>query len=57
MIEIYRIAVSKDKSRAMPKDQRVFMLLLGYSANQVSMLQKLTMFSAGAATRGKTLEK
>lgn len=30
----------------MPKEERVFLLLLGYAANQLSMLQKLLMFSS-----------
>lgn len=41
MIEVYRIPVPKDRLRAMPKDERVLFLLLGYAANQLSMLQKL----------------
>lgn len=30
----------------MPKEERVFLLLLGYAANQLSMLQKLLVFSS-----------
>ena len=45
-IQVYHIQVSKDKLRAMPKSERGFLLSLGYSANQVSMLQKLMMFSS-----------
>src|SRR5579871_2095927 len=41
MIEVYRIPVPKDRLRAMPKEERVLFLLLGYAANQLSMLQKL----------------
>ncbi len=44
MIQIYRIPVPKECLRAMPKDERVLFLLLGYAANQLSMLQKLLIF-------------
>jgi hypothetical protein len=46
VIQVYHIPVSKDKLREMPSDERSLMLLLGYSANQISMLQKLLMFSS-----------
>jgi hypothetical protein len=46
MIEVYHIQVSKDHLKAMPKEERTFLLLLGYAANQLSMLQKLLMFSS-----------
>jgi hypothetical protein len=45
MIQVYRIPVPKDRLRAMPKDERVLLLLLGYAANQLSMLQKLLNFA------------
>jgi len=45
MIQIYRIPVPKECLRAMPKDERVLFLLLGYAANQLSMLQKLLNFA------------
>jgi hypothetical protein len=45
MIQVYRIPVPKERLRAMPKDERVLLLLLGYVANQVSMLQKLLTFA------------
>ena len=41
MIQIYRIPVPEECLRAMPKDERVLFLLLGYAANQLSMLQTL----------------
>ncbi|WFU52343.1 hypothetical protein QA639_21795 [Bradyrhizobium pachyrhizi] len=44
-IRVYDIPVPKDKLRAMPIDERGFLLSLGYSANYVSMLQKLLIFS------------
>lgn len=46
MIQVYQIPVPKDRLRAIPKDERAFLLLLGYAANQLSMLQKLLMFSS-----------
>ena len=45
MIQVYRIPVPKERLRAMPKDERVLLLLLGYAANQLSMLQKLLNFA------------
>jgi hypothetical protein len=46
MIEVYHIVIDKEKLRALPCEERGFLLSLGYSANQVSMLQKLLMFSS-----------
>ena len=45
MIVVYRIPVPKDRLRSMPKEERVLLLLLGYAANQLSMLQKLLHFA------------
>lgn len=45
MIGVYDIPVSKEKLRAMPLEERGFFLSLGYSANHISMLQKLLRFS------------
>ena len=45
MIQVYRIPVPKERLRKMPKDERVLFLLLGYAANQLSMLQKLLNFA------------
>jgi hypothetical protein len=45
MLQIYRVPVPKDRLRAMPRDERVLLLLLGYAANQLSMLQKLLTFA------------
>jgi hypothetical protein len=46
MIKVYHIVVDKEKLRAIPREERGFLLSLGYSANQVSMLQKFLMFSS-----------
>ena len=45
MIEVYRIPIPKDRLRALPKDERVLLLLLGYVSNQVLMLQKLLIYA------------
>lgn len=45
MIEIYRVAVPKDKLQSLSENERVLLLLLGYVSNQISMLQKLIMFA------------
>ena len=44
-IEVHRIPVPKDRLRALPKDERVLLLLLGYVSNQVLMLQKLLIYA------------
>ena len=46
MIEIYMVPVPKDRLRSMPQEERALLLLLGYATNQLSMLQKLLMFSS-----------
>jgi hypothetical protein len=45
VIKVYRIPVPKERLRAMPKKERVLLLLLGYVSNQLSMLQKLLTFA------------
>lgn len=45
MIEVYRIPVPKERLRALPKDERVLLLLMGYVSNQVLMLQKLLIYA------------
>lgn len=45
MLKVYRIPIPKDRLRAMPKDERVLFVLLGYASNQISMLQKLLTFA------------
>ena len=45
MIDVYKIPVPKDRLRAMPKDERALLLLLGYASNQLYMMQKLLLFS------------
>jgi hypothetical protein len=45
VIQVYRIPVPKERLRAMPKNERVLLLLLGYVSNQLSMLQKLLTFA------------
>jgi hypothetical protein len=45
MIQVYRIPVPKERLRAMPKDERVLLLLLGHAANQLSTLQKVLTFA------------
>jgi hypothetical protein len=45
MIEVFCIPVPKERLLAMPKEDRGLLLLLGYVANQITMLQKLLNFS------------
>jgi hypothetical protein len=53
MIEVLRIPISKERLKAMPTEERAFLLLLGYGANQLSMLQKLTMLSANLESKSE----
>jgi hypothetical protein len=45
VINVYRIPLPKESLRAMSKDERVLVLLLGYAANQIAMMCKLVMFA------------
>jgi hypothetical protein len=45
MIQVYRISVPKERLLALPKDERVLLLLLGYVANQILMFQKLLTYA------------
>src|SRR5260370_29931217 len=56
MVEADRIPVPKERLRAMPRDERVLVLLLGYVSNQLSMLQKLLTFATNR-TPAKELEQ
>jgi hypothetical protein len=53
MIEVYRIPVLKDRLRALPKDERVLLLLFGYVSNQVLMLQKLLTYATRLDPKGE----
>jgi len=45
MIDVIRVPLPKDKLRAMPKDERSLLLLLGHAANQITFLSKMIVFS------------
>ena len=45
MIDVFCIPLSKDRLRAMPKEERSLFLLLGYAANQITLHSKLVIFS------------
>lgn len=46
MVEVYKIALPKDKLMAMPEKERALMMLLGYAANQVNFFTKLVLLSS-----------
>jgi hypothetical protein len=48
-VKVYDIPIPKDELRAIPPEERGFLLSLAYSANHVSMLQKLMIFSSNAS--------
>jgi hypothetical protein len=41
MIEVFRVSISKQRFRALPKDERALILLGGHALNQIAMLIKL----------------
>jgi hypothetical protein len=45
MIDVIRVPLSKDRLRAMPKEERALFFLLGYAANQIILFQRLVIFS------------
>jgi hypothetical protein len=45
MIEVYRVPMSKKQLGALPKDERVLLLLMGQALNQISVFLKLATFS------------
>jgi hypothetical protein len=52
MIEVLKIDLPKNKLRAMPKDERALLVLLGYMANNITMLTKLVIFSTNKTPGG-----
>ena len=46
MIRVMQIPLQKERLRAVPKEERTLFLLLGYAANQITMFQKLLIFSS-----------
>ena len=45
MIDVMRVSLPKDRLRAMPKEERALLFLLGYAANQITLFSKLVIFS------------
>jgi hypothetical protein len=46
MIRVIEVPLPKDKLQQAPKEERSLFLLLGYAANQITMLQKMMIFSS-----------
>jgi len=53
VIEVLRIALPKDRLKAIPKDERALFLLLGHAANQINLLSKLVIFSTNKTPVGQ----
>jgi hypothetical protein len=51
--DVLRIPVSKDRLRAMPKDERALLILFGYAANQINTFQKFVIFSSNKDGNGE----
>jgi hypothetical protein len=45
MIKVVRIQVTMEQFRALPKDERALLLLMGHALNQIAVLVKLVTFS------------
>jgi hypothetical protein len=45
VIDVMRVSLPKDRLRAMPKEERALLFLLGYAANQITLFSKLVIFS------------
>lgn len=45
MLDIIRIPIARERLQQLTKDERTFLLLLGYTANQITVLWKLIIFS------------
>jgi hypothetical protein len=56
MIRVVQISLPKDQLRAVSKEKRSLFLLLGYAANQITMLQKLMILSSNK-TPSETVEQ
>jgi hypothetical protein len=46
VIDVLRIPLSNDRLRAIPKEERALLFLLGYAANQITLFSKLVQFSS-----------
>ncbi len=44
VIDVLRIPLPKDRLRAIPKEERALLFLLGYAANQITLFSKLVIF-------------
>jgi hypothetical protein len=57
MMDVLKIAVSKERLRAMPADERALMIILGHAANQISEFSKLVIFSSNKDGNGEIEQK
>lgn len=45
MIRVFRVPISREQFRTLPKDERALLLLIGHALNQIAVLIKLVTFS------------
>jgi hypothetical protein len=57
MMDVLKIAVSKERLRAMPADERALMVIMGYAANQINGFSKLVLFSSNKDGNGEVEQK
>jgi hypothetical protein len=57
MMDVLKIAVSKERLRVMPADERALLILLGYAANQINEFSKLVLFSSNKDGSGEVEQK
>src|SRR5882724_12451394 len=45
MIQVFRVPITIEQFRTLPKDERALILLMGHALNQIAVLVKLVTFS------------
>src|SRR5687767_11689951 len=55
MIEVYKIDLTKKNLEAMPAKERQLLLLLGHAANEINILQKLSVMASCRAENSDEL--
>jgi len=53
---VYRFPVQAQNLQKLSTEERVLLVLLGYSANQIMMLQKLVWFATNGAANNDEVE-
>jgi hypothetical protein len=57
VIDVMRVSLPKDRLRAMPKEERALLFLLGYAANQITLFSKLVRFSTNKTPENRVEQR